>query len=151
MKTSRPSPVLRQDTSLLGQELSSTSYMLLTPPAFKAETISVLSNSHITFPGFGRFATCLNKSCDMLKPSPNLRLWGCMHATQYSSIATGRMQEAPSSRLAQLLGIQPMPRRTALWVHLCNGTCSHFPSILYQNDQKEKNPLKKSPNRTFWP
>lgn len=74
MKTSRPSPVLWQDTSPLGQELSSTSSMLLTLLVFKAETVSVLSNSHITFPGFGRFAICLNKSRDISKLSPNLRL-----------------------------------------------------------------------------
>lgn len=110
MKTSRSSPVLWQDISLLGQELSSTSYMLLTPPAFKAETVSVFSNSHITFPAFGRFVICLNKSCDTLKPSPNLRFWGCTLATQYSSIAARRMQEAPSSRLAQVPGSShPMP------------------------------------------
>lgn len=152
VKTSRPNPVLQQDTSLLGQELSSTSYMLLPLPAFKSETGSVLSNSHVTFSGSGHFAICLNKSCNMLKPSPNLRLWRRTQATQHTSIATGGMQEAPTSRVAQVLGTShPTSRQTALWVCLSNGTGSHFPSTFYQNDQKEENPLKKSPNRTFWP
>lgn len=55
-KKSGPSPGLWRDTSLLGPELSSTSYLLLAPPVLKAQTVSVLSNSHLTFPGFGHFA-----------------------------------------------------------------------------------------------
>lgn len=76
MTTSRLSPVLQQDTNLLGQELTSTSYVLLTPPACKAVTISVLSNLHVTFPSS---AISLNKSWDMSKPSPNPRLRGHTH------------------------------------------------------------------------
>lgn len=73
---SRLSPVLQQESSPLGQELTSTSYTLLTPPACKAETVSVLSNLHVAFPSP---AISLNKSCDMSMPSPNPTLRGHTH------------------------------------------------------------------------